>query len=136
MSAPVTVPAFGTQLKKAGSAVALITEIDGPEPSNSSRSTVHLGSAWKTKRPTIPEGGELSFKCYMNATNYALLMADVAGGTIATWSIAFPNDDSGSPSTPAPSFSAYPSKVKVTGMEEDGTVMLDCTLTLTNDITP
>jgi hypothetical protein len=135
MSQPTTIPAFGTSLKLGGTAIALVTEIDGPEPENASRPTVHLLSTWKTKRATIPEGGELSFKAFMNATNYAAMTAALGAGTEATYSLAFPNDDAGSAVTVAPSFKAYPSKCKLAGMQEDGTVTLEVTLTLTDSVT-
>ncbi len=135
MSAPVTVSAFGVELRKASTPIGLIFEVDGPEVENAERKTTHLLSDWKSKRPTLPQGNELSFKCYMNAANYAQLTADGVAGTVASYSLHFPADDSGTAFASSPTFSAWPSKVKFGGMEEDGTVTIDATLTIVGPIT-
>ena len=75
-SPPITIPAYGTTLKKGTVALALVFEIDGPESENAGRNTTHLGSVKKSKRPTLPEGQPLSGKAYTDATNYAVLTAD------------------------------------------------------------
>jgi hypothetical protein len=134
-SPPITIPAYGTTLKKGTVALALVFEIDGPESENAGRNTTHLGSVKKSKRPTLPEGQPLSGKAYTDATNYAVLTADHDAGTIDTWSLGLPKDDGGVAVTLAPTFEAWPSKVKMSGIEEDGTITIEFELTPANGVT-
>lgn len=134
-SAPVTISAYGVQLKKGGTAIAQVTKIDGVGVANAPRETTHLGSTFKSKRPTIPETNEVEFELLMTATNVAALEADAIAGTIATYSVTYPNDDANTAVSDAPSFKAYPSKVARGGMEPDGTCSATVTLTATDDYT-
>ena len=131
-TAPVTISAYGVQLKKGGTAIAQVLSINGVGVSNPPRETTHLGSSFRSKRPTIPEGNEVEFEILGNGANIAALEDDCVAGTIAVWSLGYPDDDAGSAVTDSPSFNAYPSKVSRGGMEADGNCSASITLTPTD----
>jgi hypothetical protein len=124
----------GTILQFGASAVAQVLEVDGPEASVETTSTVNLASTAKTKRPLLPDGGTLSATIQYDpadATHAALTTAintypQVASACSVIFSAA---------SSPAASFSAYLTKFKPTGMNEEDNLQAEIELTITGLVT-
>jgi hypothetical protein len=136
-TAPVTVPAFGHVLKRAGTAIAQVIKINGHGVEMKGRKTTHLSSTWQSERPvTVPKGLPITFEVLYHPTTHAGLNAACIAGTEETYSLVYPPDDAATPTTPTPtSFKAFVSKVEQTGIEEDGTLQASLTLTPTGEVT-
>lgn len=93
-------PALGTILSvdKLGTGVTFTTidqvlSIDGPSNEVGSAETTHLLSARKTYRPTLPDGGELSFELEYDPSDtagHAYLRGLADAPAILTWRVSYP----------------------------------------------
>lgn len=100
---PTVWPALGTTLKvdKTGgtnptTTVGQIVSIDGPSAEVGQVETTNLSSAQKTYRPTLPDGGDVSFEVEYDPTDtggsgaHGFLKTISQTPAVYTWQVSYP----------------------------------------------
>lgn len=129
---------MGTVLKATISgiltAIAQVVEVDGPEATQETKSTVNLSSTVKTFRTLIPDGGTVTARVQYDPagpTHQFLATAiNTWPQTPAVWNIVFNDAGSG-----VCSFSALVTKFKPTGMNEEDNLEAELEIKITGPIT-
>jgi predicted secreted protein len=99
MAASVAVNAFGTLLKRNGTTIAEVTNIDLPELSRDTAEVTHHQSPnmWRERIKILKDAGEVSFSINYIPTNSTQnagtgMLADFANDTTNdTWTLVFPD---------------------------------------------
>jgi hypothetical protein len=130
------IPGLGTLLKvtitSVLTAVGQRVSIDGPEMSVGTAETTNLDSAWKTFRPTIPDGGTLSGTLQYDPKDtghtflFTLISSPPQGGNAMTLDF-----EDGS----IAAFTGILTKLKPTGMEVEGNVEAEFEIKVSGAIT-
>lgn len=127
-----TVLAKGTtlQLSIGGvfTTVAQMVDIDGPEMSVGTVSTVNLNSVAQTKRPTLPDGGTVSGTLQYDPEDptHTALFNLIWASDVESWKLNYPD---GPQSTHA--FDGILTKLKPTGMENEELLEAEFEITVT-----
>lgn len=103
--------------------------IDGPDMAVGEADATHLDSAFKTRRPTLPDPGDLTFSAFYdpNDTSHTFLFGLVGTPKVINWKLAFHV-------TPAAvaSFAGFLKGFKPNGMEAESNLGVDVTIALTS----
>lgn len=124
-------PGLGTKLQLSISSVftdiAQVVSISGPNWTVGSSPTTHLGSTAQTSRPTLPDGGEVTFQIlyWAGETTHAALTTLAATPVISSWKEVFA--DTGAAVW---AFDGYLTAFQPTGMTAEETVVADVTIKL------
>lgn len=130
-------PAKGTLLKATISSVlttvAQRLSLDGPSMEVGQAETTDLDSgAWKTYRPTIADGGEVSGTLLYDPadTTHAFLFTQIGAPTVIVWNIVFAD---AAPTTF--SFSGFLTKLAPTGIEVEANLEAEFAIKVTGAVT-
>lgn len=89
----MTIVAMGTTLKKGTTTIANLTSIDGVSVSADTIETTALDTVggYRTFVTSLKDAGEISISGHFDYTSHNTLLTDFEGGTVTTYTIAFPD---------------------------------------------
>ena len=108
--------------------IAQVTEIDGPEVTVGTTETTNLASVYKSWRAQLPDGGTVSFTIQYDPSGAThTQIANWVNGwpqSLVPWQILFPTVAG----TDKVTFSAFVTKFKTKGMNENDNLEAECEL--------
>lgn len=135
MADPITIPAYGTKLKKGTTAIGNVLKVDGVGFEFGERETTNLDATEGTSRPTIPTGNEVTFEVNYHPDLHAALVTAALSRAVFSWSLCPPADDAADPvDMPPLPFAAWIKKFEFSGVEKDGTYVGTFTLKITGSV--
>lgn len=115
--------------------IAQVTEIDGPEVTVGTAETTNLASLYKTYRAQLPDGGTVSFTIQYDpaGTTHTQIAewVNVWPQQLVAWSITFATAGG----TDKVTFSAFVTKFKTIGMNENDNLEAECELKISGPTT-